>query len=193
MIWKTAQDSQINTRSSHPEVLCQKMLIRILQNLQKKCLCWSLFFNKVVGWKTELSEVATGDALWKEVFLKKRALVFQNYPFIDPLHKIDVFEQFTKFTGKSQCWSVFLFKLQFWGTATLLRKTPTQKLSSEIPKIFNNNYFEEHLQTSTSKPYLKIDSNTGVFLWILWIIQEQLFCKGSTNDLFRNTCAEVSL
>ena len=24
---------------------------------------------------------------------------------------------------------------------------------------------------------IKKDSNTGVFLWILWIIQEYLFCK----------------
>ena len=33
---------------------------------------------------------------------------------------------------------------------------------------------------SASKLYLKRDSNTGVFPWILWIIQEHLFCRGST-------------
>ena len=65
--------------------------------------------------------------------------------------------------------------------ATLLKKTSTQVLSCEICKLFKNNYFEEHLWTSTSQLYLKRDSNIGVFLWILWIIQEHLFCRGSTN------------
>ena len=100
--------------------------------------------------------------------------MFQNQPFIHPLHKIGVFEQFTKFTAKYLCWSLFLIKLQFWGPATLLKKTPTQVLSCEIYKLFKNNYFEEHLWTSASKHYLKRDSNAGAFLWILWIIQDFL-------------------
>ena len=33
------------------EVFCQKMLLKILQNLQKKRLCQSLLFNTVAGWK----------------------------------------------------------------------------------------------------------------------------------------------
>ena len=57
--------------------------------------------------------------------------------------------------------------MQFWGPATLLKKTPTQVLSCEICKLFKNNYFEEHLWMSASKLYLKRDCNTGVFLWTL--------------------------
>ena len=38
-----------------------------------------------------------------------------------------------------------LIKLQFWGPATLLKKTPTQVLSCENCDIFTNNYFEEDL------------------------------------------------
>ena len=62
----------------------------------------------------------------------------------------------------------------FWGPATLLKKT---MLSCEIYKLFKNNYFEEHLWTSASKHYLKRDSNTDAFLWILWITQERLFLE----------------
>ena len=55
-------------------------------------------------------------------------------------------------------------------------------LSCEICKLseftnFQNNYFEEDLRLSASKFYLKRDSNTGVFLWILWIIQETYFVE----------------
>ena len=88
---------------------------------------------------------------------------------------------FLKILQNSQknVWSPFLIKLQAWGSATLLKKTPV--LSCEIYKLFISNYFEEHLWTSASKNYLKRDSNTGAFLWILWIIQEHLFSRGSTN------------
>ena len=81
--------------------------------------------------------------------------MFQKQPFIRPLHKIGVFEQFTKFTAKYLCWSLFLIKLQFWRPATLSKKTPTQVLSREIYKLFKNNYFEEHLLNAASKHYLK--------------------------------------
>ena len=109
--------------------------------------------------------------------------MFQNQPLIHPLHKIDVFEQFTKFTAKYLCWSLFLIKLQFWGPATLLKKIQTQVFPREICKLFKNNYFEEHLWNAASKHYLKRDSKTVAFLWILWIIQEHLFFRGSTNGV----------
>ena len=76
-----------------------------------------------------------------------------------------------------------------WEPATLLKKAPTQVFSCEICKLFKNNYFEEHLWTSASKLYLKRDSNTVVFLWILGISQEHLFCRGSMNGCFWNTSA----
>ena len=61
VFWKTSQNSQINTKSSHPEVFSQKMFWKILQNSQKKHLCRILptacsqtpvrgsFFNKVAS------------------------------------------------------------------------------------------------------------------------------------------------
>ena len=78
----------------------------------------------------------------------------QNQPVIDHLqnrcswiiHKIHC---------KKPVLESFLIKLQFWGPATLLKKTPTQVLSCEIWKLFRNNYCEEHLWMSASKLYLE--------------------------------------
>ena len=53
VFWKTPQKLLIHLRSSHPEVFCQKMLLKILNNSQKKHLCRNLFFNKVAGGKPE--------------------------------------------------------------------------------------------------------------------------------------------
>ena len=76
------------------------------------------------------------------------------------------------------------------GPATLLKKTAAQVLSCKIWKLCKNSYFEEHLSMSAFKLYLKRDSNTRAFLWILWIIQEHLFClycRGSANAWLWNT------
>ena len=40
---------------------------------------------------------------------------------------------------------VVVMKLEFWGPTAWLKKTLTQMFSSEIYKLFKNNYFEEHL------------------------------------------------
>ena len=98
----------------------------------------------------------------------------------------DVLENFTNFIGENLCWSLSLIKLQFLGMANLLRKTPTRVISCEICKLFKYKYFEEHLWVSASKLYLERDSNTDVFLWILWITQEHLRTpiRGSSNNWF---------
>ena len=125
------------------------------------------------------------------MFCKRRCVLkmarwFSEQPFVDPLQNRC---SWIIFTGKNLCWSLFLIKLQLWEPATLLKKAPTQVLSCESCKLFKNNYFEEHLWTSASKLYLKRDSNTVVFLWILGISQEHLFCRGSMNGWFWNTSA----
>ena len=180
MIWTTSQNSQINTRSSHPVsagVLSEDVLKNFAKFTQKH-LCRSLFFNKVAGWKPKNVRISHWRCSVKQgVFLKRRAGVSEQ-AFIDPLQNRC---SWIKLTGKNLCWSLFLIKLQLWEPATLLKKAPTQVFSCEICKLFKNNYFEETLWTSTSKLYLKRDSNTGVLLWILWISQEHLFCRGSIN------------
>ena len=142
------------------------MFLKIFAKFTEKHLCRSLFFNKVAGWKPETLR----SSHWRRS-VKQGAL-----------------KTFVNFTGNNLCWSLFLIKLQFWGSTTLLKKTPTQVVSSEIC-----NYFEEHLWMSTSYLSLKEDCNIGVFLWILWIIKEHIFCRWSTNGWFWNTCAGVSV
>ena len=96
--------------------------------------------------------------------------MFQNQPFIDLLQK--------KCSWKILCWNLFLINLQFWGSATLLKKTPTHLLSCETSKFFKNNYFKDICECLLINFYLKRYSNTGAFLQILWIIQDHLFCGG---------------
>ena len=98
----------------------------------------------------------------------------------------DVPKNLPKFTEKHLCWSLFLIKLEFSGSATLLKKTLRQVLSCEIWKIFKSNYFEEHLWTTGSKLSLKRDTNTGVFLWVLWITP--LFYKQLGSGLSPQSC-----
>ena len=38
-----------NIRSSHPEVLCEKVALKNFAKFTEKHLCQSLFFNKVAG------------------------------------------------------------------------------------------------------------------------------------------------
>ena len=48
---KTSQNSPINTRGSHPKVFCQKMFLKIFSKFTERNISWSLFSNKVAGWK----------------------------------------------------------------------------------------------------------------------------------------------
>ena len=94
--------------------------------------------------KFKPAEAAAGDSLQNKVFLNVLKILLEEV-----------------------CVSLFLIKLEFWEPATFLKKAPTQVFSGQIYKLFKNNNFEEHLCTSASKNYLKRDSNTGVFVWIL--------------------------
>ena len=129
-----------------------------LPKFTEKHLCWSLFLIKL-----EFYRQSSEGALSKNVP--------KNLP---------------KFTEKHLCWSLFLIKLEFSGSATLLKKTLRQVLSCEIWKIFKSNYFEEHLWTTGSKLSLKRDTNTGVFLWVLWITP--LFYKQLGSGLSPQSC-----
>ena len=161
----------MNTRSIHPEMSCQKMLQNSLKNVYAGVSFLVKLQAGISHWRCSVKQ---------GVFLKRRAGVSEQ-AFIDPLQNRC---SWIKLTGKNLCWSLFLIKLQLWEPATLLKKAPTQVFSCEICKLFKNNYFEEHLWTSASKLYLKRDSNTVVFLWILGISREHLFCRGPMNGWF---------
>ena len=153
MFWKTSQNSQINTRSSHPRLFCQTMFLKKLQNLGS-IFAWSC---RLESWNCQ----------------KQPSEMLCNKAFIKILPSWHL------------CWRFLLL-----GNATFLKKTSTQMLSCET---FKNSYFEKHLRKTTSNLYLKRDSNTVVFLWILWIIQEHLFCRESTNSWSETPARGLSL
>ena len=54
---------QVNTRTSHPEVFCKKMFLKVLQNSQKNVFAGVSFLIKLQAGNMNLSEAATGDVL----------------------------------------------------------------------------------------------------------------------------------
>ena len=64
-------------------------------------------------------------------------------------------KSFANFTGKNLCWSLFLIKLEFWGPATLLKKTPTHvcsvKFKSFLRTIILKNICERLLPNIVEK------------------------------------------
>ena len=62
VIENSFQNSQINLRSNHPEVFCQKLFLKVLQNSRKNIFAGISFLIKLQAGKLKLSEVATGDA-----------------------------------------------------------------------------------------------------------------------------------
>ena len=61
-----------------------------------------------------------------------------------------VLKNFTIFTGKHLCWSLFLIKLQVWRPATLSKEALTQVFPCKYCEIFKSTYFQEHLRTTAS-------------------------------------------
>ena len=89
-------------------------------------------------------------------------------------------------------WNLFSIKLQFWGPAILLKKTPTQVLFCEICKLFKKIYFEEHLQMSTSKLYIKKDSCELCELFKSTYFVEDLQTAGSETPVRESLFKKVA-
>ena len=70
MFWKTSQNSQINTRSSHPEVFCEMIFLKILQNSQKNFFAGISFLIKLLAGILKLSQAATRNGLYKNLLLE---------------------------------------------------------------------------------------------------------------------------
>ena len=68
---------QVNTRSSHPEVFCKKMFLKILQ-ISKNVFAGVQFLIKLQAGNLKLSEAATRNVLLKKVFLKRRTGVSET-------------------------------------------------------------------------------------------------------------------
>ena len=75
---------QVNTRSSHPEVFCKKMFLKILQISQKNVFAGVPFLIKLQAGNLKLPEAATGNVLLKKVFLKRRTGVSETAVHTSP-------------------------------------------------------------------------------------------------------------
>ena len=109
--WKTFQNSQQTQQAVIRRCsVKRKDALKNFAKFTEKHLTRSLFLNRVAGWKLE----TVRSSRW-------RCSVKQG-----------VYKNFANFIGKNLCWNLFLIKWQFWGPATLLKKTPTQVLSCEM-------------------------------------------------------------
>ena len=72
------------------------------------------------------------------------SILIGKKPFAE-FFKIGVLKNYTIFTGKHLCWSLFLIK----------KPTPTQVFSSEYCKIFKNTYFGENLRKTAPSRFHK--------------------------------------
>ena len=84
-----------------------------------------------------------------------------------PSRKLWNFFAFCKFRWKKSVLESLFNKVGVLRACNFIKEDSDTCFFCEIYKLFKDNYFEEHLWTSASKHYLKRDSNSGAFLWIL--------------------------
>ena len=125
MFWKNfSKVSDKHKRQPSRGVLSKDVLKKFLKFTEKASLSESPFLKKMHAGNLKLAEAAAGDA------------------------KQDLLKNFENFTGKYRWWSLFLIKLEYWGPANLLKKTPTQVFSCEFCKLFKSTCFLEDLKTA---------------------------------------------
>ena len=95
------------------------------------------------------TEAATGDVLWRKVFLKNS----QN------------------FTEKHLCWSFIFNKVAGLRPETIMKETPAQVLFCEFCEIFKNTFFTELLIVAASV------LNSEAYLWHCQLSTVELFIK----------------
>ena len=60
-----------------------------------------------------------------------------------------VFKNFTKFTGKHLCWSLFFDKLQAWDLQFYLKWDSSTGVFLKLFEIFKNTIFTKHLRATS--------------------------------------------
>ena len=96
---------------------------------------WKYYQQMVLQIKNLCCKLSERPLMWN----KKRSM------------KKGVLENFTKFTGKHLCQSLFLNKVADLRTATLLKeRLLAQVFSCKFCEIFKNTFFTEHLWTTSS-------------------------------------------
>ena len=81
------------------------------------------------------SEICCAKVIAKKSLNRLLLLLILNSSYPRCTAEKDILKNFTNFTGKHMCWSLFKIKLQGWGPSTLVKR---------------DSYFEEHLRTTAS-------------------------------------------
>ena len=119
-------------RSSRSQLFFKKMLLKI-SNIHMKTPVLESLFNKVTGLLScEYCEVFTNSFFikhsehfcWLRLYMNKR-IQTQKELFPDIL-RINVLENFIKFSGKYLCPSLFFIRLQTFNLQFYEKDTPTQ-------------------------------------------------------------------
>ena len=129
-------------KSSRPEVFCVKSALQNFAKFTGKHLCQNLFFNKIAGLRPV---TLVTKKLWHRCFHINFAK-FLRTPFLREhlrwlmFFKLTALKNFTYFTGKHLCWTLFLIKLP-----ALQVETPTQVLFCKICEIIKNTFLTKQL------------------------------------------------
>ena len=125
---------QVNTRSSHREVFCKKIFVKIFQNSQKNVLAGVPFLIKLQTGNLKLSEAATGDVLLKKVFLKRRTGVSE--PAV-----------YTSSTQNRCFWTIHKIRSKLPVLESLFNKVAVLRACNFIKEDSNTGAFLWNLQT----------------------------------------------
>ena len=146
--WESCRWSEICCvyRSGRPEVFCKKGVLRNFAKFTGKHLCQSLspFLTEHLWWLLLCARDIAEKSLNRLLLL----------PILKSNHRRchvekGVLKNFTNFTGKHLCWSLFLIKPQVRVSAALLKWDSSHVFSSKIGEIFKNT-IEKHLLTTAS-------------------------------------------
>ena len=144
-----------------PEVFCKKGVIINFAKFTWKHLCWCLFFDKVDR------ELAYLLSIYLRILLKSKygkvwKSIIQNLRSSHQrcsMQKV-VPKNFTKFTGKHLCQSLFFNKVSGLRHATLLKKRFWQRcFPVNFCEISKNTFFTERVWTTVSKTLQVVSNN----------------------------------
>ena len=80
VFWK-AQNSQVNAKSSHPEMFCRKSVLKHFAKFTVKHLCWSAFLIKLMDWRPALlleRDSSTAVSAFREICITFRWTFLYN-------------------------------------------------------------------------------------------------------------------
>ena len=158
--------SQMFFRSSRPEMLCKKAVLRVFLKFTRKHLCQSLFIAKVAGQGRQLylkRDPISWCFLWILRNLEEHLFLWNTTCGCFQFFKIDVLINFSIFTRKYVLKSLFNIVRYLKARNFNKKETSAQVFSCEYHKIFKNSCFIEHprwLLLNMVEEFLRISNSS---------------------------------